>query len=655
MQADQLQAIQKQLRNGEFTAALTVLNGVLQKTNNDVDALYFRAVCLRYLGRVEASLQTLAELKNIKPGFGRAFQEEGHCYRAQGEVAKALTAYQRATRANAALLSSWRNQLELAGQNKQIGLAKMAAQQLESLQRQPKAVLSVMDLMADGKWVKAEKLCRQFLIKNPRHVEAMRLLAEIGVQLGALEEAEFLLANAREFEPDNTGVQLAYVQVLRKRQKFIAARDIAQKLWQGQPENAQLKSVYAIELMQTSDYVTAIALFDQVLEQIPNEPITLTSRGHALKTWGKTQAAIDSYRQALAADPGHGEAWYALANLKTVSFDAKDIAQMQSQLDSGDLSPIDRTYIHFAMGKAFEDIKDYPQSFHHYSAGNHFKRQQSRYNAQQISDEFARQKQIVTPELIARFSGDGCQDPAPIFIVGLPRAGSTLLEQILASHSLVDGTLELPNILSLVHRMRRGDQLSGDNHYPQAIAELGAQQLLEMGREYIRDTQVHRQGAPFFIDKMPNNFRHIGLIKLILPNAKIIDARRHPLACCFSGFKQLFAEGQEFSYSLEDIGQYYADYVQLMDYWQVVFPEQILLMQYEEVVADLERQVSRLLDYCGLPFEEGCLEFHKTDRAVRTASSEQVRQPIFQSGVDQWQHYREFLEPLAEKVQGLSG
>lgn len=651
MQADQLRAIQNQLRNGEFNAGLAAADAVLQGQAEDSDALYFRAVCLRYLGRIDQSLQTLAQLKAIKPGFGRAFQEEGHCYRAQANHAQAVTAYQRATRANPALLASWRQLVALAPTVGQQALAQMAASQLSGLQQQPPTVLSVMDLMADGKWVKAEQLCRQFLLKNPRHVEAMRLLAEIGVHLGALEEAEFLLASAGEFAPDNTGVQMAYVQVLRKRQKFIAARDAAVKLWRAQPDNPQLKSVYAIELMQTGDYAQAVALFDEVLEQLPAEPITLTSRGHALKTWGQSDAAVASYRQALSADPGHGEAWYALANLKTVTFTEDEIAVMTAQLASADLSPADTTYIHFALGKALEDAGQYPLSFHHYSAGNSAKRRQSRYRAEQISEEFAAQQQVVTPGLMARLQGAGCPDPSPIFVVGLPRAGSTLLEQILASHSQVDGTLELPNILSLVHRLRRGEKLSGDNHYPDSIAQLQPEQLRAMGEEYIRDTQVHRQGAPFFIDKMPNNFRHVGLIKLILPNAKIIDARRHPMACCFSGFKQLFAEGQEFSYCLDDIGQYYADYVDLMNYWHQLLPGQILTVQYESVVADLEQQVRRVLDYCQLPFEPHCLAFHKTERAVRTASSEQVRQPLYQSGVDQWRHYETLLAPLAEKVK----
>ncbi|BFM08797.1 tetratricopeptide repeat-containing sulfotransferase family protein [Halioxenophilus aromaticivorans] len=653
MQGELLQAIQNHLRNADFDAALAEAEASLAENPSDTDALYFRAVSLRYLDRIEAALDCLQTLKQLQPGFGRAFQEEGHCYKAQGYLDKALSAYQRAARSNAALLASWRNQIDLARQLKRPQVANTAHQQLTGLQRQPKAVLSVMDLMADGKWLKAEDLCRRFLQKNPRYVEAMRLLAEIGVQLGALEEAEFLLASAKQFEPDNTAVALAYVQVLRKRQKFIAARDEAKALWQSQPEHPQLRSVYAIELMQTGDYDAAVALFDQVLAQLPGEPITLTSKGHALKTAGDTQAAIESYRAAIASNPGHGEAWYALANLKTVTFTSADIKQMQAQLTSGDLSPMDRTYLHFALGKAYEDAQSYAQSFTHYREGNATKRKQSRYQAEQITQEFEQQRQVVTPELIDHFAGSGHPEPAPIFIVGLPRAGSTLLEQILASHSQVDGTLELPNVLSLVHRLRRGDTLSGDNHYPQAIAQLTPAQLKALGEEYIRDTQVHRQGALYFIDKMPNNFRHIGLIKLMLPNAKIIDARRHPLACCFSGYKQLFAEGQEFTYSLDDIGQYYADYVALMDYWQQLFPEQILLMEYEQVVADLPGQVARLLDYCGLPFEDQCLEFHKNQRAVRTASSEQVRQPLYQTGVNQWQHYEEFLQPLKTKLAKL--
>lgn len=307
----------------------------------------------------------------------------------------------------------------------------------------------------------------------------------------------------------------------------------------------------------------------------------------------------------------------------------------------------DRYHLCFALGKALEDRGDYADAFDYYERGNRLKRDELRYTAERLSDEMLRQRELVTSDVVARFAGAGCPAPDPIFIVGLPRAGSTLLEQVLASHSQVEGTMELPNILTLAHKLERRSAQGEEPEYPGNLATIPLEDLTRFGEDYLRDTRIYRkQGTPLFIDKMPNNFRHIGLISAILPQAKIIDARRSAMGCCFSGFKQLFAEGQEFTYGLHEVGTYYRDYVGLMDHWDQVLPDKVLRVRYEEVVDDLEGQVRRLLDFCGLPFEEVCLNFHETERAVRTASSEQVRQPIFRSGVDQWEKFSDFLGPL---------
>jgi hypothetical protein len=319
---------------------------------------------------------------------------------------------------------------------------------------------------------------------------------------------------------------------------------------------------------------------------------------------------------------------------------------MEEQVTQRGLSYHDRFYLYFALGKAYEDIGKYEKSFGFYEQGNELKRIQSRYKAERMTEELQAQIEVCVPELFKKKSGAGVKAGDPIFILGLPRAGSTLLEQILASHSQVDGTLELPNILALSHRLREGKKISSKESYPHNLDALSVEQLTEFGNKYLDETKIHRQGAPFFIDKMPNNFRHIGLIHLILPNAKIIDARRHPMACCFSGFKQLFAEGQEFTYGLTEIGTYYHDYVNVMAHWDKVLPGKVLRVQYEDVVTDTETQVKRLLDYLDLPFEEACLNFHENRRSVRTASSEQVRQPIYKTGLDQWEHFDVWLEPL---------
>ncbi|MEL6324602.1 MAG: sulfotransferase, partial [Pseudomonadota bacterium] len=450
---------------------------------------------------------------------------------------------------------------------------------------------------------------------------------------------------AADFEPDNIQVRLDYIQILRKRQKFKKALSQAEALHARDPANPLFQSHLAIERMQTGDFEGALALFEDVLATLPNDPATLTSRGHALKTWGQQSEAIQSYKAACAARPGQGDAWYALANLKTYRFSVEDIAQMRTLEAQSDLSAADRIHFCFALGKALEDRGDIEASFAYYEKGNRLKRAASRYTSEGMDAEFAAQKEICTADLFKARAGSGDASPDPIFIVGLPRAGSTLIEQILASHSMVDGTLELPNILSLAQRLRGRNRTDG-GAYPGILRDIPDDELAALGQDYIETTKIHRQGAPFFTDKMPNNFRHIGLIHMILPNAKIIDARREPMACCWSGFKQLFAEGQEFTYGLEEIGRYYRAYVDLMDHWDRVLPGRILRVQHEAVVYDLDTQVRRLLDFCDLPFEAGCLSFHETDRAVRTASSEQVRQPINTKGLDAWRKFEPHLDQL---------
>lgn len=383
-----------------------------------------------------------------------------------------------------------------------------------------------------------------------------------------------------------------------------------------------------------------------MLEKIPGDPITLTSKGHALKTSGNYDDAVTSYRAALQSQPGYGEAWYSLANLKVYEFSEDEIATMCAREGDSNLSHLDRVNLYFALGKAHEDRADYEQSFHYYEKGNQLKKAQSRYDADMMTEDLRAQQEVCTAGFFGSREEWGHSAPDPIFIVGLPRAGSTLLEQILSSHSMVDGTLELPNILSLSQRLRRRGREGETGGYPQVLETIEQDEFREFGEAFIRDTMIHRAGAPFFIDKMPNNFRHIGLIRMILPNAKIIDARRHPMACCFSAFKQLFAEGQEFTYNIADAGQYYRDYVELMAHWEQVLPGFVLRVMHEDVVADLEAEVRRMLEFCGLPFEEACLEFHKTERSVRTPSSEQVRQPIYTTGLQQWQHFEQWLDPL---------
>lgn len=656
---DLLSTARQHMKSGAFAPALTTLKSFLNEsplTDNpgQTDALYMAAVCARYQNDAAAAHDYLGQLKQLAPDYGRAFQEEGHLALSLNDSDAALRAFDMATRYNPSLLASWTAQLTLHQAANRPAEAAQAQAQITRLQTLPRELLAVTNHLYEGRVLRAEAIARAFLLKNPRHIEGMRLLADIGTRLGVHDDAIFLLETAIAIDPDNIQLRIDIIQVLRKRQRFTEALAQSRQLYEKDPGNPTFQSLHAIESMQLGDYDAALALFDQVLATLPNDPATLTSKGHALKTYGKTQDAIAAYQLAVKADPMAGDAWSALANLKTYRFSDDELGQLEALQDDANLTFMGRVHIAFTLGKAFEDAGDYQKSFENYALGNALKSKQTRYTTAQMREQLDAQVTHITPALIARNQALGHTAPDPIFIVGLPRAGSTLIEQILASHSQVDGTLELPDILSLVHRLRGRKQITERDRYPRIVGELPAQDLRALGEEYIKRTRIHRQDAPFFTDKMPNNFWHIGLIHSILPNAKIIDARRDPMDCCWSGFKQLFAEGQEFTYSLADIGHYYRAYVEMMDHWDAVLPQgTILRVQHEDVLDDLPGQVRRMLDYCGLPFEARCLEFYKTDRAVRTASSEQVRKPISRKGVGQWTRFDPYLGDLKHSLGPL--
>ena len=646
LRGEAVKRAQSLLQKGDFAAARQAADALLADHGDDADALYLAAVAARFQTLHRDAAAYLERLHAASPEFGRAWQETGHLARDRGDASSALSAYARAVHYNPALEASWTAQADLFARQNKLARAEAARAQADRLAAMPRPLLAATHHLAEGRALKAEEFCRKFLREHPRHTEAMRLLAQIGIKLGVLDDAEFLLESATTFDPGNIQLRLDYIDVLRRRQKFAEAKAQAQWLHDSDPDNPLFQSHLAIENMQTGDYDTAFALFDAILAKLPDDPATQTSKGHALKTTGDTHGAIASYLAAIAAKPDHGDAYYALANLKTYRFADDIVDTMRAQFERPDLAFMDRVHIAFALGKAFEDSRDYAQSFRFYDVGNGLKRQQTRYDADAMQAEIDRQIEHATPELFRHHAGAGHPAPDPIFILGLPRAGSTLLEQILASHSQVDGTLELPNILALAHRLR--GRKAGQSRYPAILHDLTGEQLREMGAQFIANTRIHRRGAAFFIDKMPNNFRHIALIKLILPHAKIIDARRDPMDCCFSGFKQLFAEGQEFTYGLTEIGRYYTDYVRLMDHWDTVLPGAILRVQHEDVLRDLEGQVRRMLDFVGLPFEQACVEFHTNTRAVRTASAQQVRRPINRDGVAAWKPYEKWLGPLRE-------
>jgi tetratricopeptide (TPR) repeat protein len=638
------------LQGGRLKEALEVTRAELIENPANAEALYIQAVTLRYLDQPAQALETLEQLKERQPAHSRAYQEEGHNLKLLGDFKRATEAYQRAVDLNHALLASWRELADLHKRQHNQPASELAQAEYTRLSKLPAELVSVTSLIHDGKLFRAEKLCRAFLQKNPHHIEAMRLLAMLGVKLFVYDDAEFLLESCVEFAPDYWLARYDYINVLHKRQKFEKALEQAAILLQSYPDNHAFQLAFANENVAVGNFDTALELYDKVIARHPAFAQPCLSRGHALKTVGRLEDAIESYRSAYRVKPDFGDAFWSLANLKTYRFPDDEISRMLEQVEAPATSNVNRYHLCFALGAAYEARKEFARSFAFYEQGNLLKKRDVRYDPDVHDAALQRQVEFCTRELFESKAGMGGSYDDPIFIVGLPRAGSTLLEQILASHSLIDGTMELPNIIALAHRLNGRRLVAEEARYPKILSELSAERLQGFADAFIEDTRFHRKGAPYFIDKMPNNFQHIGLIHLILPNARIIDARRHPMACCFSGFKQLFADGQEFTYGQEEIARYYKGYVALMEHWDQVLPGKVLRVHYEHLVADLEGQVHRILDFLGLPFEENCLHYYQTDRSIRTPSSEQVRQPIYQSGLEHWRHFEPWLRVLKREL-----
>ena len=642
-----VEAARTDLQRGQMGDAEGKCLDALRQMPDHHEALYLLAVIQRFSKRPLESLANIARLIDADPGNGRAYQERGHCLRALGRNDAALAAFQDAVAYNRGLLASWRvlaDMHERAGRKEAAGFARQQCAYLESL---PDELQAVIRLIQENRLRKAENLCRAYLQQRGHHTEAMRLLAEIGTKFNSYDEAEFLLESCIVLEPDNTNAHFDYVNVLHKRQKLGEALEQAQELRRKAPGKPQFDLLYANQSLAVGEFDEAVGIYRTQLGEMPNNPTLHLSIGHALKTVGKQAEAIDAYRGAYRVAPDFGDAYWSLANLKTYRFEEAEIERMREHEAASATKLVDRYHLCFALGKALEDRGQYVESFNYYERGNRLKRDELKYDWRRISGEIDLQVEHVSSTLLDSKRGSGSSARDPIFIVGLPRAGSTLIEQILASHSQIEGTMELPNILALAHKIDGRRRVGDEARYPGNLGELTKDELTGFGDAYVRDTMIHRKAeTPYFIDKMPNNFRHLGLVHLILPNAKIIDARRGAMSCCFSGFKQLFAEGQEFTYGLDEMGHYYRDYVRLMDHMDTVLPGQVLRVDYQDVVTDLEPQVRRLLDFIGVPFEQGCLDFHANERAVRTASSEQVRQPIFRSGLDQWENYSPHLDPL---------
>jgi tetratricopeptide (TPR) repeat protein len=581
------------------------------------EALAIRGLALGKLGKGEEAIETLRRAVHLKPALPDA-------WRALADHYLALEMHEAADAA--------------------------FAEHLRWSTRDPRLMTAALAL-AENRIPDAEALLREHLRHYPTDVAAIRMLAEVAARIGRMADAETLLAKALELAPGFTAARQNYAMVLHRQNKPALALAEVTKLLEAEPGNPGLRNLKAAVLGRTGDYEQSVALYRAVLADYPKQPRVWMSLGHALKTAGQNAESIEAYRRCIALAPQFGEVWWSLANLKTFRFTADEIAKMRAQLERDDLTNDDRFHFHFSLGKALEDAGEYADSFDHYARGNALRRKLIRYDADDNAAHVERSRKLFTREFFAARKGSGFHAPDPIFVVGLPRSGSTLIEQILASHPLVEGTQELADITMIARTVGRRTTRAETSAYPRALEKFSADELRALGEKYLESTRIQRKtDRPYFIDKMPNNFAHVGLIHLILPNAKIVDARRHPLGCCFSCFKQHFARGQAFTYELGEIGRYYRDYVELMAHFDDVLSGRVHRVFYERMVEDTEGEVRRLLEYCGLPFDESVLKFHENPRAVRTASSEQVRRPIFREGLDQWRNYEPWLGPLVEAL-----
>ena len=640
--------IRELISSKKFDTSLKFIESNKKKLN-ELDYWFYLSVNLRYLERYKEAILALSNLLKINSTYGRAYQEYGHNYVKLNNKDLALKAYTSAVKYNPSLQASWLGILSL--DNASEDLIKVADKNIIYLKNLPPELKSVLSFIHEGKLKKADDLCRYFLQNVPHHIEGMKLLATICTELHVYDDAEFLLESCLEFESDNIDTLIQYINILIKRQKYGPALENAELLNKKFQNDLNAQITYAATLQQTDNQHEALNLYKEILNKYPSNYQILLSCGHLYKNFGQIDKSIISYKKSYKINNFCGDAYWSLANLKTYTFDDNEIKSLEDMVLDEYVNDIEKIYMHFALGKAYEDMSEYKISFNHYKQGNDLKLPYTKYRTKDFINECLNQKEICSEDLFDVKKDWGHSSSEPIFILGLPRVGSTLVEQILASHSMVDATHELPNILATSHKLNLRRAQNKESRYPDILLSLSSPQLKMIGENYIKDSEVFRRDGVYFIDKMPNNFRHIGLIKLILPNAKIIDIRRNSMSACFSCFKQLFAEGQEFTYSFERLGNYYNNYIELMDHWNKVLPNQILSIKYEDLINNFDDTVKVILDYCNLPYEQACVEFYKSKRSVKTPSAQQVRQPIYTSGLDYWKNYDSYLDELKKHLR----
>ena len=500
-----------------------------------------------------------------------------------------------------------------------------------------------------SRYRKAEDAFKKVLMEDENNIDALRFMGILAFKSGNHDIAEAVLTKALKLDPTYSLVWANLAQVFSVTGQLDKAKKSFKNILNMDPKNGLIWAEYGTVLTKLANYREGRDAYLKALEFKPDSPRVHLSLGHVYKTMGEINASINSYKNTIIQNNLSGEAYWSLANLKTYSFSKNEIKDMEETL-KGDMSDIERSQMHFALGKAYEVKKDFDRSFRNYYEGNKVKKGLIKYSSDDTSDNTKRILDFFSKENINNLSKSSTNNPDPIFVLGMPRSGSTLVDQIISSHSKVDGTQELPNIIKIAAELNNDKQ----NSYPEVLKELDDLNISKLGKDYISETTWARDKAPFFIDKMPNNFIHIGLIKTILPNAKIIDTRRDPMDTCFSCFKHFFARGQLFTYSMEDLGNYYTDYIRAMNHWHKVYGKDIFTVHYDDVINKTEETIRELIDYCNLPFEQECLEFYKSSRPVKTPSAEQVRQPIYKSGLNYWKNYEKHLLPLKKIIDEIN-
>ncbi len=649
------------LRSGDARVAANLCIKGLTENPGDANLMCLSARANLAMRKYPEAKALLEEAIRRHPDFAVAHETLGDLLLVQGHANSGRKAYEQAMRLDPTRLAT-HDKIDRAKELEATVNEAMKAQREKGPARKAlpfeTEIAEALEHERSEDPKSAEAIYRRILTLDPNHIEAARLLARIAAGKKRFRDAEVLLRQVVKNAPDYTRVWVDLSNAQRELGKFYESLESSKKVIALAPQQAESHVLHAGALGMSDDHAGAIAACERALELSPDKPGPLCTLGHHQKTVGRQDDAIASYRRCIRVNPLHAESFWSLANMKTFRFEDAEVAAMESLLEQGELADVARAQIHNALGLEYEGRKDYPRAFANFEQCNMVQRKLESYDPVDTENNYERTIELVDEEFLRKNDGVTESDITPIFIVGLPRSGSTLIEQVLASHSQVDATHELGELSRVLQSVHRKSKKKGDK-FPNTLAGLDRDDWADIGTEYLNRTAIFRDEAPFFVDKNPNNFMFAGFLKLAIPNAKIIDARRHPLDSCFGTYKQLFASGQPFSYDMTEIGEYYLQYRRLMEHWHKLLPGFVLDVQYEDVVADLESQVRRILEFCGLPFEEACLRFHETERAVKTASSEQVRQPIYSSSVNLWRNYEDHLETLVHilthRLETLSG